>query len=282
MLKQNRSTEPALRPALRVWRRLTFVMLVALSLLGGSSTSWAGARVAVFGLHARDVSQPTVQRVQEGLQTALKQSSFQLMPVEVLQTLLAGQQVQVREQLFVLPGRVALQEARTLAEQALFAQAVDKLLEAEKSLLFYAEHLSSNQELIEIQVSLAQLYSALGDQANLEARLERLVQLAPDKALDPLRASPTLLETYARIREQVLAQVGSLELTSEPPGATVYVDGAPRGSTPLVVEGLPFGPHFVRLEHENGRMLYRELNLRVEGRQQVGGVLGAPSFYSAS
>ncbi|MFM7202320.1 MAG: PEGA domain-containing protein [Myxococcota bacterium] len=288
MLFHHASTEPVLDPALRVWRVLLRVGRVALTgcclwvSLFGSASALAGPRVAVFGLHAREVAQPTVQRVQDGLQAALKQSSFQLMPVEVLQTLLLGQQAQVREQLFLLPGRVALQEARTLAEQAQFADAVEKLLEAERSLLFYAEHLTSNQELIEIQVSLAQLYSALGDQANVEARLTRLVELAPERALDPLRASPALLETYARIREQVLRQVGSLELLSEPAGAKVYVDGVLRGATPQVVEGLPLGKHFVRLEHESGRMLYREVTLTATGRMQVGGRLGAPSFYSVS
>ena len=42
---------------------------------------------------------------------------------------------------------------------------------------------------------------------------------------------------------------GSLDLRSRPTGATVTVDGQPRGRTPLVIEQLAPGPHRVVLKH---------------------------------
>jgi TonB family protein len=41
---------------------------------------------------------------------------------------------------------------------------------------------------------------------------------------------------------------GALRVETTPPGATVVVDGQPRGVTPLEVPGLPFGAHELRVE----------------------------------
>jgi hypothetical protein len=43
---------------------------------------------------------------------------------------------------------------------------------------------------------------------------------------------------------------GQLTVRTEPAGARVMVDGAPRGTTPLTVDGLPPGPHSVSLAND--------------------------------
>ena len=45
---------------------------------------------------------------------------------------------------------------------------------------------------------------------------------------------------------------GQLNVVSEPPGATVLVDGKPRGVTPVLVDDLTIGQHTVTLNHEAG------------------------------
>jgi hypothetical protein len=45
---------------------------------------------------------------------------------------------------------------------------------------------------------------------------------------------------------------GSLEVLSEPDGASVTVDGEPRGVTPLTIDDLPVGSHTVVLESDSG------------------------------
>lgn len=69
---------------------------------------------------------------------------------------------------------------------------------------------------------------------------------------------------------------GSLEVASEPPGAEVYLDQEYRGQTPLVISGLAFGEHDLRLnkpEHlsvrervkiDGGKSLKREIALKLE------------------
>jgi hypothetical protein len=43
------------------------------------------------------------------------------------------------------------------------------------------------------------------------------------------------------------AATGDLSLTTDPPGATVYVDGLPRGTTPFTASALPAGDHHVKV-----------------------------------
>ena len=52
------------------------------------------------------------------------------------------------------------------------------------------------------------------------------------------------------------AAVGSLEVTTEPAGATVTIDGEPRGTTPATVDGLAPGLHTVVLENELGKVTH--------------------------
>ena len=46
------------------------------------------------------------------------------------------------------------------------------------------------------------------------------------------------------------AQTGRLEVTSDPPGARVSVDGVPRGVTPFSMAAVPVGEHRVTLSSE--------------------------------
>jgi PEGA domain-containing protein len=48
----------------------------------------------------------------------------------------------------------------------------------------------------------------------------------------------------------VTAQAGGLDITSDPPGAQVAVDGAPRGVTPVRLSSVPVGEHRVTLSTE--------------------------------
>jgi hypothetical protein len=54
----------------------------------------------------------------------------------------------------------------------------------------------------------------------------------------------------------VTAAAGSLEITSEPAGASITVDGEPHGTAPRTVEGLSPGMHTVVLENDLGKVTH--------------------------
>jgi hypothetical protein len=66
------------------------------------------------------------------------------------------------------------------------------------------------------------------------------------------RVLPLIVEANATVQPFVdlvpsLASSGRLEITSDPPGARVIVDGTSRGVTPLVLAALPAGEHRVMI-----------------------------------
>jgi len=55
----------------------------------------------------------------------------------------------------------------------------------------------------------------------------------------------TVLSQYVDLAPVTGASSGRLDVTSDPPGASVTVDGTPRGTTPSSLGGIPPGPHIV-------------------------------------
>ena len=64
----------------------------------------------------------------------------------------------------------------------------------------------------------------------------------------------------ARAEPAAAASVGSVEITTNPPGAEITVDGVPRGISPVQVAGLAPGPHAVTLARA-GRLLRRTVTV---------------------
>jgi hypothetical protein len=61
---------------------------------------------------------------------------------------------------------------------------------------------------------------------------------------------------------------GSLEVLSDPSGASITIDGVPRGVTPMTIDDLSIGPHTVVLESRSGS-LTRHVEVRSDRVAQV-------------
>ena len=77
--------------------------------------------------------------------------------------------------------------------------------------------------------------------------LVELFALRREYNVDPKRSSPAFLTFAASARTVVASGRVTLEVTSTPVPAQVFVDGVPRGVTPLSVSGLALGVHYVTL-----------------------------------
>jgi hypothetical protein len=85
-----------------------------------------------------------------------------------------------------------------------------------------------------------------GDQAGARDALRRARVLQPDLAYDASLFPPQMRRVFteAKLLFDELG-LGSLAVSSEPPGAAVLVNGVHAGFTPLRVEGLGSGPNYV-------------------------------------
>jgi hypothetical protein len=62
--------------------------------------------------------------------------------------------------------------------------------------------------------------------------------------------------------------VGALDVTTDPPGASVLVDGTNRGRTPLVIQSLPPGPHDISIV-SGGTSINRKVTVTAGGTATV-------------
>jgi hypothetical protein len=81
---------------------------------------------------------------------------------------------------------------------------------------------------------------------------ERRVRIGttPAQPIDVTLAAATASRDAASRPAEANQTTGSLMLESRPPGARVFVDGRPLGTTPLLLDGVSVGEHTVRFEME--------------------------------
>lgn len=100
------------------------------------------------------------------------------------------------------------------------------------------------------------------DQLDEAARVFRRIHVQmPQAAPDPDVFNPRVIDVYRRAQPRGRPR-GSLRVTSDPPGARVYVDYRLRGVTPTTVDRLRFGSHRVTLVRPGAEVFSHPVTIR--------------------
>ena len=114
-------------------------------------------------------------------------------------------------------------------------------------------------------VNLALAHHLTGFDLDGRKRMQQYAHLRPGETLNPEKFPPDLVAVYAKEVEKVgKAGPGKLTIEASKPEAAVFIDGAFKGATPLVVEDVGFGEHYVVVRHGDGDVWGQQI--RVEGR----------------
>lgn len=135
-------------------------------------------------------------------------------------------------------GRDALYKLETDSALAQLSDAVDQLV----AVLPYIK----KQELADAMMALAVAQMQKGQQRQLQSTLKRLLTWRPTYTPDPDSFPAQINQPLEKVRQSLDgAPQGQLSITSEPPGAQVFVDGDYVGVAPTVMNGLIAGEHYV-------------------------------------
>jgi len=85
---------------------------------------------------------------------------------------------------------------------------------------------------------------------SLRARTPEPAPPQASRSPDPNPGTPVTTRETASTPSSPPVQTGSLEITSSPSGATIFLNGEPRGTTPRTIDDLTAGPYDLRLQHE--------------------------------
>ncbi len=203
--------------------------------------------VALVGLHVEGIPSTEAEQALEVLAESLESTGRVrvLGPDEVARRIDGRERIIVSDA-FLGPARDLLDEGRVLYERADPDQAIPVLEEAVQAFNASMAYTTENRSLIEALLLLGFAHIVMGEEDTARRAFGRVVQLDPHRELDEINYAPRIVNFYTDVREQVLARgFGSIEVLTQLPGAEVWVDGRRTGVTPMVVDGLPAGRHFL-------------------------------------
>lgn len=134
-------------------------------------------------------------------------------------------------------GKKAIDDLDNVKATADFRDALDFLQQADLSREFPA--------MVDAWVMKAAGHATGGETAPAKKDIEAVVALDPRAEFSPTYFSPDYLKFADTQKKQAANAKGQLLVKTEPAGARVWVDGQLRGVSPITVDGLSAGKHFV-------------------------------------
>ena len=228
--------------------------MLPLLLLAGSLHAAALPEVALVGIHVQGVDAADALHALDALERSLEAGGrvAVISPDEVARRIDGREEIIVSDA-FLGPARALLDEGRVLYERASPDQAIPVLEEAVKAFNATMAYTTENRSLTEALLLLGFAHIVMGDEDTARRAFGRVGLMDPTRELDEINYAPRIVNFFAEVRAQVLAGgFGSIEVLTPLPGAEVYVDGRRVGATPMVVEKLPVGRHFLAVIDSDG------------------------------
>ncbi len=201
----------------------------------------AGPRVAVLVVPMDLRSSQQQGSIEAAAEAALEKAGrFNVVPVQdafsPVEAKKRGDMVALaREKL--ASGKKALDDLDNVKATADFKEALEFLQQADLSREFPA--------MIDAWTMKAAGHATGGETAPAKKDIEAVVSLTPRAEFSPTYFSPDFLKFADAQKKQAANAKGQLLVKTEPAGARVWVDGQFRGVSPITLDGLSAGKHFV-------------------------------------
>jgi hypothetical protein len=243
--------------------RTRFIGLGMLLLTGFGGTAEAARKVLIVG--AGDCREPT-------LTTAVKQFHDEARPL--LKTQLFEPDV-VLDAVRPRPSR-SLQDIQRLVDSArglLYGGQNERGLELVRNALSELDRASPQVNPWPVTSTAllvqSQLFKNLGRTKEMNEAYRRVLRIDPTFTLDPDAYPPSTLQAFEAVRREInRARKYALQVSTSPPGASVFVDGKELGQTPVKLE-LTSGFYRVSLMDQGRVSFPRRMDPRKESALQV-------------
>ena len=251
----------------RCRRGLTFVaaLLLAAGALTYVSTALAAPRISVIvrGVGAGSDKAAAIAATYAH-ETFAQDARYEWVELGVV----LGDPAHARAELAFAEAEKLVQKGRAAYEEFELDKASKVLKDALVRYQRHAGHLRAYEKLAEVHMLLGAIYSLEGQQKNATASMQNAYVAYPAIEPDPRLYNPTMRELFEwSVQELKRNASGSVAVTSTPSYARVYVDGAFRGVTPVVVPKLGSGPHQLKLVKDGFRNFGRIVRVK-PGRER--------------
>jgi tetratricopeptide (TPR) repeat protein len=242
--------------------------VLPLLLLAGSVGAAPLPELAVVGLHVDGVDAQQARRAVETLEASLREDGrVTVVTHDEVAHRIDGRESLIVGDAFLGQARGLLDEGRVLYERASPDQAIPVLEEAVRAFNAAMAYTTENRSLIEALLLLGFANLVMGEEDTARRAFGRVVLMDPGRLLDEINYAPRIVNFYAGVRAEVLAEgYGDIEVITPLPGAEVYIDGRRVGVTPMVVEQLPVGRHFLGVVGADGYRNFGVIDIQADRR----------------
>jgi hypothetical protein len=241
----------------------------ALILTVGSVRAEAPTELVVVGMHV-----PPELRGPAGdeqvMAAARRLKGFVVIGPDEVKVRLRGRGSRLVDEALQARGRDLLSEGRVLFDHADLESAEERISGAVGILESAMAGSTDARHLIDALLVQGNIGLAMGNLDAARASYKRVVQLDPDRVLDPVHYPPKMVDLYTDVRSAVRAvPYGTLDVVSADAGATVVVDGRMRGQGSFILRDMVPGFHHVLITDSNGHREYRRVEIRPKQRIEL-------------
>ncbi|MFW5966240.1 MAG: PEGA domain-containing protein [Persicimonas sp.] len=148
-------------------------------------------------------------------------------------------------------------------------EAVDILQEAVDILEDNLVYLEEFDVLVDAYKNLAHAYHIAGYDYDAQKAMKVYSHLDPNAELDPEDYPEELIDIHgAEAKKVEKAGPGELKIEADKEGATVIVDGEKKGETPLTVDDVGYGYHYLVAHDSTGKYWTDQIRVRGRGKSQ--------------
>ncbi len=235
----------------------------------GSANSAGATELVVVGLHV-PIDQQSVDGEAQVIAEARRLSGFEVIGPDEVKSRLRGRGSRLVDEALQARGRDMLSEGRVLFDHADLESAQERIAGAVSVLESAMAGSTDGRHLIDALLVQGNIGLAMGNLDAARAAYKRVVQLDPDRVLDPVHHPPKVVDLYMDVRDAV-RQVpdGIMDVISSDPSASVIVNGRLRGQGSITLRDMVAGTHHVLITGSNGHREYRRVEVRPKQRVEV-------------
>jgi len=228
-------------------------------------------KIAVIEVHDGTLKPQWVEKVADTLRDELShQGGFQVVSKKATQSFFKNNRGLLNNNEGIHSLNRYLDQAKEFYKNFNFKEAIRVL---ENTIETYRHSITAQLEnflLAEAYIMLGNIYLGARQKRKARDSFQKAVRLDPERVITDQKYPPKTVRFYQKVREDFLsdAKLASLEVGTSPSESEIYLNGAYKGITPLVIPRFTPGEHFIYVKKTGYQSLGKKIDVASSGTQE--------------
>ena len=249
-------------------------MHVLFLILSALLTSPAMARdritIAMVGVHQELLMKDAQYSASEQFSDTIKGlGKFDPLGPRDVAWLIQGREEVILQDAFATRGRRLLEDGKTLYAQAQIEESIPVLQAAAKAFETSMAAANVTKDLWQALFVLGTAQQTMGEIDAAKEFWTQAITLSPERSPNAAQYPPQIIQTYKSIQKTHLERRASLQVTSDQPEISVWLNGELVGQTPLKIDDVALGSNHIMGRNKAGQIAYQRVVATAENPATV-------------